>query len=154
METTQRFGLPLLVFGQGQKDITHNEAVMGIDWLLHGRIVSAGLRRPPAAPAVGDAWLVGTPAEAEWLGHDGQMACFSAGGWRFFRPAAGLALWNAELGRCQRFDGTDWRFDPRPTMTAPVRPQLQGGSVIDAEARQALLVILARLVELGIFADG
>jgi hypothetical protein len=153
METTRRFELPLLVYGQGQKDITHNEAVLGIDFLLHGQIESAALRRPPAAPTIGSAWLVGSPAEDDWSGREGQLACLSAAGWRFYRPATGMALWNAELGRCQRFDGTQWRYEPRPALAAPVRPFAEGGTVIDEQARAALAAVVARLVELGIFAE-
>ncbi len=152
MESTQRFGLPLLVHGQGQKDVTHNEAIAGIDVLLHGQIESAGLLRPPAGAAVGAAWLVGTPAEAEWSGRDGQIAHLSAAGWRFFPPATGLALWNAAIGRCQRFDGMNWRLDPKPALAVPAAPSVSGGTTVDAEARAALAAIVTRLIELGVFA--
>lgn len=153
METTQRFGLPLLVFGQGQKDLTHNEAISAIDCLLHGRIVRAGLRRPPIGPTVGDAWLIGEPAEEDWVGLEGQIACWTAAGWRFFQPVAGMALWNAELGRCQRFDGLDWRLDPAPALGVPPQPLVEGGSVVDVQARTALAAVITRLTDLGIFAE-
>lgn len=152
METTDRFGLPLLVYGQGQKDVTHNEALVALDCLLHVRIESAGLARPPADPQVGSAWLVGASPEAEWVGRAGHVACLTPAGWRFFAPVAGLAVWNAALGRCQRFDGTTWRLEPKPTLSTPAAPSVAGGSVVDVEARAAIGAIVARLVELGLLA--
>ncbi len=154
METTGRFGLPLLVFGQGQKDVTHNEAVMAIDCLLHLHVEGAGLERPPASPQPGSAWLVGAPAEDAWVGQEGRIACYTSAGWRFFTPATGLAVWNAELGRSQRFDGVAWRLDPKPALVVPPAPSAEGGSVVDAEARAAIASVVERLRDLGFFAGG
>lgn len=151
MENSVRFGLPLLVAGQGQKDITHNEAIVALDCLLHVAVESSGLLQPPASAQAGSAWIVGAPAEGAWEGQEGRIACLTPGGWRFFAPAAGLAVWNVELGRAQRFDGTSWRLEPVPASSVPAAPAVSGGTVVDAEARAAVSAIVARLRDLGLF---
>ena len=50
MDATPRWGLPLLFAGQAQKEIFHNEALMLVDALLHGRVESADLGAPPTDP--------------------------------------------------------------------------------------------------------
>ncbi len=62
LETTTRFAVPLLVAGQGQKDVTHNEAVLALEALAHPVVEDAGRTTPPASAAVGEAYVVGAGA--------------------------------------------------------------------------------------------
>ena len=55
MSETIRHELPLLSFGQAQREVTHNEALLLVDRLLHLVALSRSLAIPPAAPAPGDA---------------------------------------------------------------------------------------------------
>ncbi len=99
MDATPRWSLPLLFAGQAQKEIFHNEALMLVDALLHGRVESADLGTPPTDPAVGQCWIVAAPAEGAWSGEAGTIACWTEGGWRFVAPRAGSAWRSATRGR-------------------------------------------------------
>ena len=58
MDATPRWGLPLLFAGQAHKELAHNEALVLIDALLHGRVESAAINAPPKDPAPGQCWIV------------------------------------------------------------------------------------------------
>lgn len=91
MDGTARWALPLLFAGQAQKEITHNEALVLIDALLHARVESADLASPPGTPLVGQCWIVADGATGDWAGKMGAIALWTEGGWRFVPPSAGLA---------------------------------------------------------------
>jgi hypothetical protein len=72
---TGRHRLPLLAVSQAQKEITHNEALVMIDALLH-MAVEAALSAVPAVTDndIGKSWIInGTPAGA-WANKAGQIA--------------------------------------------------------------------------------
>lgn len=92
MDGTARWALPLLFAGQAQKEITHNEALVLVDALLHGRVESADLDNPPGAPAIGQCWIVAGGASGDWAGHAGAVALWTDGGWRFIAPRTGLSV--------------------------------------------------------------
>lgn len=105
-EMTTRFDLPLLVAGQGQKDITHNEALLLIDMLLHPSVESRALASPPANPTGGQCWLIPTGATGAWEGSTDAMAAWTAGGWRFIPAREGMTLWvRDEQLSCRYFAG-------------------------------------------------
>jgi hypothetical protein len=157
MDTTPRWALPLLFAGQAQKEIFHNEALVLIDALLHGRAESADLGAPPADPAPGQCWIVAAGAAGAWAGQAGAIACWTGGGWRFVPPRAGLSIEIADRGHALRHDGAAWRdgairddgvyldderviAQRQPGISAPT-----GGATIDAEARSTIADILAML---------
>jgi hypothetical protein len=149
-ETTNRLGLPLLVAGQGQKDITHNEALLAVDALLHPVAASRGVAAPPGSPAEGACWLVPGAAAGAWGGQDGRLACWTSGGWRFFDLPQGARLWIEDEAAAVRRQGAVWMVDAPVAAPAQTVADPSGGSVIDAEARGAILLVLARLRELGL----
>lgn len=55
---TPRMGLPLILGGQAQKHVTHNEALAVLDGLLPAVVVSATVTTAPASPAEGEAYIV------------------------------------------------------------------------------------------------
>lgn len=162
METTPRWELPHLFAGQAQKEIFHNEALARIDMLLHGQVESAGETVPPAFPSAGQCWIVADGGSGDWDGRDGQVACWTEGGWRFVVPRAGLSLWVADSNHGRRYDGVNWRDEAvradglyveglrvaGPRLGAV--PDPSGGMVVDAEGRVALGAILAVLREHGL----
>ncbi|MGE3832991.1 MAG: DUF2793 domain-containing protein [Parvibaculaceae bacterium] len=109
MSDTQHLGLPLLAASQAQKHVTHNEALMLVDALLQLGIISRALAAPPGSPEEGDRYLVAASASGGWSGHDGELACFIDGVWRFMAPQAGWLLWCEDEEELLVFDGTDWR---------------------------------------------
>lgn len=151
-ESTARFGLPLLVQGQGQKDVTHNEALAHIDMVLHPSVVSRADIDPPADPQPGQAWLVPANAEGVWIGHERQLAAWTDGGWRYLTLEEGALLWVQDEQRLLCRNNQEWR----PVLLSPVPAAVidapVGGVTVDAEARTVLTVLLAHLRNVSIVA--
>jgi hypothetical protein len=133
---TGRHHLPLLAVSQAQKEITHNEALVLVDALLHP-IAEDDLSVPPALTSAdtGKCWLIGASAQGAWAGRTNQIAIWIGGGWRFAIPSEGIRLRQRTTGKEKIWLGTQW-FDG-PEIGDPT-----GGAVIDTEARQAIALML------------
>jgi len=138
---TPRLALPLLFAGQAQKEVTVNEALTLADFLLHTAVEDVA-GSPPATPAVGQAWLVAAASTGAWAGHEGDVACWSDGGWRFITPSNGMRIYSRSAGAFLLY-GSSWQSFHKPA--DPV-----GGSVIDAEARAAISAMIALLASAGV----
>lgn len=156
-ETTDRYALPLLQVAQAQKEVTHNEALAGIDSLLHLAVETATLAAPPAAPAAGQAWIVGPVPAGAWAGRAGQIASFGSGGWRYAVPREGCVAWLRDVQRFAVRAAAGWTDDGWPAAgirigsrlalagTAPVVTPPAGGAIVDAEARAAITTLVLAL---------
>jgi hypothetical protein len=142
---TPLLGLPLLAAGQAQKEITHNEALVLIDALIAARVEAANAVTPPAAPVAGQCWALGASPTGAWQGKGGQLAVWTAGGWRFCAVAAGFAVRVATSGARWQKSGTGWAA---PTVLATP----SGGTVIDSEARAAIATLKTVLTASGYIA--
>lgn len=149
LELSDRLQLPLLVPGQGQKDVTHNEALVMLDMLVQPVALSASISTPPESLEAGACWLVPAGATGDWVGHEGAIACWTAGGWRYAVPATGWTIWIIDENIMLRHRDGTWRQETAPGL--PVS-QPSGGVVVDAEARIAVNLILDRLREAGLIA--
>jgi hypothetical protein len=150
VEVTARHGLALLVAGQGQKDVTHNEALVLVDALLGAVVEQRDLSAPPAIPGAGSVWLVAEGASGDWFGKAGELAIWTAGGWRFAPIPDGMALYIRAEGVTVRKVGGTWRVEaPRGAPAAPVGLPA-GGPVVDFEARTAIGALVSRLEQLGL----
>jgi hypothetical protein len=148
-ESSARHGLPLLVAGQGQKDVTHNEAMILVDALLHPCIESLGRDEPPASPTLGQAWLLGDAPVGAWTGQGGALAVWTAGGWRFANPSAGTVLVDRATGRRHALGDAGWEeMLPRPVPPLAIAAP-DSGAVIDVEARDVLRSLIERFRALG-----
>ncbi len=161
MPETRRFALPLLAAGQAQKEVTHNEALLAIDRLLHPVVESRVLAMPPSAPAPGSAWLVAAGATGEWQGRDGRIAAHDGFGWTFFVPRTGTVAYVADeaafvvLGVPAVASGwpvASLRIGAREVLGAPPETVAgpSGGALIDNECRSALNALLLALTRQGI----
>lgn len=139
-----RFGLPLLFPGQAQKAAFVNEAHALADALLHIAIEGEAAT-PPVTPADGASWLVDAAATGDWAGQDGKLACRQAGNWLFVAPRDGMRLLDRSTGQERRFFGS-WRIPEEA-----VEPT--GGSIVDAEARVAILQLIVALKVAGIYPE-
>ncbi|MDE2406171.1 MAG: DUF2793 domain-containing protein [Sphingomonadales bacterium] len=144
-DASPRLGLPMLFAGQAQKEFFVNEAHALIDALLHGAIEGEAAS-PPAAPADGQAWLVGEAAAGAWSGQAGRIAARQGGNWLFVTPRDGMRVLDRATGQELLFCG-GWRRPTRPAAPA-------GGAVVDSEARVAITQLLAALCIAGIFPAG
>lgn len=156
-DATDRYGLPLLQAGQSQKEVTHNEAIVRADALLHPAVESRMLASPPVSPAPGQAWIVASGASGEWAGHDGSIAANHAGGWIFIAPSEGFLVWVKNEGVFAFFGPTGWNAEAWPVkglsldgdglltnrQSAIAAPT--GGATVDSEARLVLGQILGAL---------
>ncbi|MBN8830017.1 MAG: DUF2793 domain-containing protein [Sphingomonadales bacterium] len=165
MAQTDRLGMPLLVPGQAQKEVSHNEALTIADMAIQLTVETADIADPPAAPVAGQCWVVAEGAVGAWLGRDGSIAGWTAAGWMFVEPEAGWHAWALDRENAIRFDGAGWNDDAtrsdgfyvsgqkvvgerQSAIAAPT-----GGASPDAEARAAIAAILTTLRTHGLIAS-
>lgn len=163
-DLTPRFALPLLHAGQAQKEMTHNEALLLLDLLLHAEVQAVGQNLPPEEPVQGQCWIVGTAPEGSWEGQEGRIAAWTDSGWRSVRGCEGMLLWSrvdaqpvrrhggrwvtGELsGAVVKLDGTQVLGPQQPAIAMPV-----GGELVDAEARATIALLLRTLETHGMVA--
>lgn len=144
---TGRLGLPFIQPGQAQKELWHNEALLRLDLLVQASVEAVGRNDSPLTPAAGQAWVVGDAPTGAWTGHAKAVAGWSAGGWRFVAPMAGMAVWSIADSVAVRFVGGAWTAGTGAAIASPA-----GGGTIDAEARAALTAVLTVLRANGLIA--
>ncbi len=161
-DATARFGLPLILPGQAQKELFHNEALAGIDAVLHPAVEGPAIDAPPASPQPGQCWLVGAGAGGAWMGRDNDLAVWTTGGWRFMAPQTGMWVWDKSAGYHRRWSGTAWTNGELSASALtiggvqivgarqPALPSASGGSIIDQEARAVLQAITVALKSHGL----
>ena len=154
---TEHFDLPLLQTAQAQKEITHNEALIRLDFLVRGQVQSRSLTAPPEAVSFGAGWIVAAGANGAWAGMDDHLAFYDASGWRFVMPPEGGCFWVADDLSWVRFDGAEWQpavLGGHALMIGGqqvVGPRLaaiddvSGGTVVDVQGRAAVQSILDAL---------
>ena len=164
METTARLGLPLLASGQAAKELTHNESLVALDLLVGGAVEEPPRNAPPASPAVGQCWIVGTSPSGAWDGEAGAVAGYTAGGWRFVTATDGLSLLVRSTGAFAVRRSGAWDIGEVRAATVKVGGTQvvgaqaspiaapAGGATVDAEVRAAVAAILAALRGHGLIA--
>nr|WP_310523993.1 DUF2793 domain-containing protein [Polymorphobacter sp.] len=161
MNESVRHRLPMLAAGQAQKEVTHNEAVMAVDRLLHPAVLSRGLSVPPALASPGDCYIVASPGGGGWTGFAGQLASHDGFGWTFTNPVRGCLVWIADEASFSVFDGvwssggfpvTGLRIGGRQVLGAPPTSiaNAVGGTMIDVEVRAMLGFLISALRDQGI----
>lgn len=100
-DITANLGLPLLLAGQAQKHVTHNEALAIVDLLVQGVVQDIHRTSPPDDPAQGQCHIVAAAPTGIWAGQAGRIAGFVNGGWIFIAPRDGwrMSLPNGDLLR-------------------------------------------------------
>ena len=145
MPQTPRLALPLLAAGQSQKDVTHNEALLGVDRLVALTVVSRSVATPPASAAEGEAWIVPAAGVAAWGQPAGTLMHRQGSGWLAQTPRDGQqALVGDEIVLLVHAAG--WKMVRR--VEAPAVLALPTGGVsVDSEVRTAfaaMVVVLQR----------
>jgi hypothetical protein len=110
--TSPRMALPLLVSGQAQKELTHNEALLLIDMALMPLVESAGLNAPPSAPQIGQCWIIGSSPTGAWSGAANHLAAWTAGGWRTLAVPERAEVRERASGHCWTRSLTGWVAPP------------------------------------------
>jgi hypothetical protein len=152
-----RFSLPLLAAGQAQKEVAHNEAVQLLDLIVAAAVEGTPSAAPPGAPTIGATYLVDSGASGDWSSHDGCLAGYTAGGWRFIVPREGTLAYVVSRSVWALFRGGAWEIGAvrgdnvvigGQQVVGPRAPPIAvpaGGVTIDAQARSAIGQILAAL---------
>lgn len=163
-ETTTRHKLPLLQVAQAQKEVTHNEAIAAIDVLLHLAVASQTVTTPPIDPPAATSWIIAGSPSGAWSGRAGMIASFDEAGWRYLAPANGCLAWIEDEGVYAIRRGGAWYSDAFPVHSLTIGgrkllsaepeavPMVGGGSVVDAEARAILSIVINALRTMGIIA--
>ena len=140
---TPRFAMPMLAAAQAHKEVTHNEALLILDFLMHPAVQSIASDPSLLTPAEGQSWLVGDAAAGIWGSHEKDIACWTNGGWRFVKPTEAMTIFLEDEGCHIRFRNGNWSLPTNLTGAA-------GGAVQDVEARSAIDSILNLLRDVGI----
>lgn len=141
--TTPVTGLPLLVPGQAQKEISLNQALSILD-ALYPRAVVASNSAPPEAVTDSACYRVTSPAVGTWAGKEGRLAVGIGGDWHFVAPREGMQVFDCEAGHWLVFR-SGWQSATAPAIS-------DGGTVIDTEVRTALHQLIEALSHLGVLA--
>ena len=118
----------------------------------------------PTNPVEGSCYIVAAGAPGAWSGHNGELACMTAGGWRFCRAVEGQSAYIRSTGTFGLFRQNAWEIG---TLTgnrlmlggqqvvgarAAAIANPAGGSVIDVQCRDAVASILVALRAHGLIA--
>ncbi len=107
-QTSTQLGLPYLQPAQAQKHVTHNEALLLLDRLVHLAVVTRTVTSPPVPAQDGARYLVPVGATGDWTAQDGKIAVLDAGVWQFFAPRAGWLVLVLDEARLLYFDNVAW----------------------------------------------
>lgn len=130
--------------------------------LVAGSIEQPPLASPPASPALGACYIVGSGATGAWTGKSQSVAAWTSGGWRFVSPVEGMLLYERTSGTWAAFRSGAWELGMAraaalliggqqvvgPRAAAIASPT--GGTIIDSEGRAAIDAILSTLTEHGL----
>lgn len=139
------------------RNINSRGALQALDSLVAPAIEIVPQNAPPVAPASGNCFVVGSAPTGAWAGKAGQLASWTAGGWRFQSPVEGLALFVKSTGLRAEYRSGAWEFgvvrtgsvmiggvEVVSTRSAAI-PSPTGGATIDSAARGTIDQILAAL---------
>jgi hypothetical protein len=150
-------GLAFLSAGQAQKEIVHNEALQTLDLLVCGAVEEAPRPDPPASPALGQCFIVGAGASAEWIGKDRTLVGYTSGGWRHISPQDGMITYVKSTSTWACYRNSSWELGAVRGSSLvlggvqvvgqrlPAIPDPAGGTNVDVESRSAIGQILAAL---------
>lgn len=164
MANTPRLKLPFLTPGQAQKELFHNEALQILDCVAAASVEEPPRNDPPASAAEGVTYIVGPVPTGAWSGKAGQLANMSTGGWRYVVPAEGLSALVKTNGLRADYRSGSWTIGTVVAAQVAVGGvqvvgaqgaaigEPSGGSTVDAEARNAIGLILAAMRQHGLIA--
>lgn len=150
METTPRLGLWTLIPGQAQKETSINEDLHLLDAIVAAAVEEPARSDRPATPGAGNSYIIADQATGEWSGHEGALAAFTPGGWRYVAPTDGLSVLEKTTGTTLRYRSGAWEQVLGARQAAI--PDVTGGTTIDVESRATIAAILNALRSHGLIA--
>jgi len=111
MSETTRFQLPQISASQAGKDITHNEALVLIDALLHLQVENQTETSSPVSAVAGSCYIVNGQGGSWSTYTSGNIATYVSGaGWREIAPKYGTRAYDKSLNSDYMFT-TSWIMD-------------------------------------------
>ncbi|WP_233494799.1 DUF2793 domain-containing protein [Ruegeria sp. A3M17] len=118
-QNSPKLNLPFLQPSQAQKHITHNEALRRLDLIVQLSVASINASTPPAVPAQGELYALGSTPIGDWSDHAGELAAWLDNDWHFITPKSGWRAWDQETNRLTIWDGSEWVEPPTKTQNLP-----------------------------------
>jgi hypothetical protein len=100
--------LPHIQPSQAQKHVTHNEALRLLDVMVQLSVLDRALTAPPANPALGDRYIVGSSPSGDWAGQGRDIALWNGTAWEFFGALQGWRAYVVAEAAMVVFDGAAW----------------------------------------------
>lgn len=107
MGETSNLKLPLLVYNQAGKEITHNEALIIIDAMLNNGVIDF-VTTPPETPGIGSSYIIKATATDAFEEKENRIAFYNSG-WKFIEPKTGCILWVNSESKLYVFNDTTWQ---------------------------------------------
>ncbi len=107
MANTPRLGMPYLVAGQAQKEVTHNDALNDMDSIAQMSVINKTTATPPTSPAEGDSYIIAASPTGAWAGNANAIASYYSG-WRIKTPKTGWFAYVQAEGVFYLYDGSAW----------------------------------------------
>jgi hypothetical protein len=162
MTASPRLALPFLSAGQAQKEFYHNEALQTLDIVVAAAVEDGSIDTPPASPALGACYIVGSAPTGAWVDNSQALAGNSSGGWRFVAPTEGLSAYVKSQGVWANFRDDTWEMGVVRGSSVVIGDQQvvgaraaaitspTGGAVIDIEGRATIDLILGAMRQHGL----
>src|SRR5258706_8044479 len=94
--------------GEAKKDFFQNEALQALALLPAAAGEEGPRSAPPATPAVGACFVVGSSPTGEWSGKNLCLAGYTSGGWRFIAPVEGMTAYVKTTGTWANYRSGAW----------------------------------------------
>ena len=109
MATTPHLGLPLMAAAQSQKHVTHNMALMLLDAITQCSVQALDVNDPPASPAAGDCYGIGSAPTGAFASAARQFALYDGYVWQFMPVHKGYLVFNLADSQFWFYDGVAWK---------------------------------------------
>lgn len=93
--TGPNLGLPLdIPLHSDGWDVPYNNAMLLLDTLLGGKVLSVVTATPPGSPDDGDAYVIAASPTGAWSGKAKNLTVYHNSAWNFFPPKKGMRVLN------------------------------------------------------------
>jgi hypothetical protein len=120
MTTSADLGIPFIDAGQGQPEVTHNEALLLLQAVTNG-VIDRGVNDPPVGPTIGDSYIIGAAPTGAWAGRANCVTIWSGTAWDFIPGETsagtpitmgarqeGMCVWVRDENTLYVWTGTEW----------------------------------------------
>lgn len=117
MASTPNLVMNYIASSQAQKEVTHNDALNDLDFLVQPSVIDRTLATPPTTPATGDAYIIASSPTGAWSGAANSIAAYYSG-WKIKAPEAGWTAFARNDSRMMVFNGSTWALLTTPKLDA------------------------------------